>query len=268
VGGLDSEGVGDYFARRDTVARWWTPDEGPLAFHYDAELRVLDDHLGDRPGWQVLDVGTGRGRFGLHLAERGCRVIGVDKNPDMLEAAHQQARLRGVAERFEVRAGDATDLSAFGEARFDAVLCMELFDHLPDLPAALRAMRRALKPGGRLAFTYVPGESLYGALGNVYRALRARWRPGETMISRTYSLPEVRARLAESGLLLERFFGIGVLCVNAQTRLFGTSPLLRALTAVARAEARRWPYHGRPWLARRGAHVVGFARPGDAGGAT
>ncbi len=39
---LDSERVRDYFTRRETVADWWTPDEGPLAFHYDAELRVLD----------------------------------------------------------------------------------------------------------------------------------------------------------------------------------------------------------------------------------
>jgi 2-polyprenyl-6-hydroxyphenyl methylase/3-demethylubiquinone-9 3-methyltransferase len=267
VADLDSERVGDYFATRDTVAHWWTPDEGPLAFHYDAELAVLDDQLGARPDWQVLDVGTGRGRFGVHLAARGCRVTGVDLNPDMIEVARETARRRGVEERFEIRQGDATDLSAFGPQRFDAVLCMELFDHLPDLGAALRAMRGALKADGVLAFTYVPSESLYGALGNAYRAVRARLRPTELMISRTYSLSEVRRALAEAGLRLDGYWGIGVLCVNAQTRLFSGNPLLRLATSVARAESRRWPYHASPGLARRGAHVVGFARHagGDAG---
>jgi SAM-dependent methyltransferase len=257
---LDSERVGGYFATRDTVAHWWTPDEGPLAFHYDAELAVLDDHLGARPDWQVLDVGTGRGRFGAHLAAQGCRVTGVDLNPDMLEVARETARRRGVEARFEIRRGDATDLSALGTGCFDAVLCMELFDHLPDLRAALRAMRGALKPGGVLVFTYVPSGSVYGALGNVYRALRARFQPGELMISRTYSLSEVRRALADAGLRLDRYWGIGVLCINAQTRLFSGNPLARLATALARAEARRWPYYARPGLARRGAHVVGFAR--------
>jgi hypothetical protein len=137
---------------------------------------------------------------------------------------------------------------------------MELFDHLPDLGAALRAMRGVLKPQGTLVFTYVPSESLYGALGNVYRALRARLRPAALMISRTYSLAEVRRSLADAGLALDRYWGIGVLCVNAQTRLFSGNPLLRVATSVARAESRRWPYHASPGLARRGAHVVGFAR--------
>lgn len=264
---LDSERVGAYFARGGTVAEWWTPDEGPLSFHYDAELAVLDDHLPLSGSESVLDVGTGRGRFGAHLAARGCRVIGVDLNPDMIEHARETARRRGVADRFEVRAGNATELGDFEDGRFDVVLCMELFDHLPDLGAALSAMRRVLAPEGRFVFTYVPSESAYGALGNVYRALKARWRPAEVMISRTYTLPRVRAELAAAGLRLEHYFGIGLLCLNAQTRLFTGNPLMRIATAVARAESRRWPYHSAPALARRGAHVVGIARHAEGWGA-
>jgi len=262
VSELESERVRDYFARRETVATWWTPDEGPLAFHYDAELQVLEEQLLARPEFagrelQVLDVGTGRGRFGVHLAERGHRVIGVDLNPDMVELAAENARRRGVGDRYQVRQGSAENLSGHGVECFDLVLCMELFDHLPDLSRVLAEMQRALRPGGRLAFTWVPDESLYGALGNLYR--RVRRDRGEPMISRTWSLRELERRLAGAGLALEQHFGIGVLCASAQTRLFGDNPLVRLATAVARLESRWRPYHA-GWLARHGAHGVGIAR--------
>lgn len=258
---LDREQVADYFARPGTVSEWWTPEAGPLRYHYDAELKVLCDRLPVDPGWRVLDVGTGRGRFGAHFAQLGCDVVGVDLNPDMVEAARETARKLGVEARFEILRVSAEDLSDFDDGCFDVVLCMELFDHLPDLGRALAEMRRVLSPEGRLLFTYVPSESLYGSLGNVYRWLRARTRPDEVMISRTYTLGEVRARLAECGLALERYWGIGLLCVNAQTRLFRRGPVVRALGAIARVEAARWPYHETPWVARHGAHVVGMARP-------
>ncbi len=257
---LDGRALREYFSGEGTVSEWWTPDSGPLAFHYDAEQRILEEQLPIDPSWRVLDVGTGHGRFGVQLAGHGCRVVGVDLSREMLARATERARKRGVEERFEPRLGSATDLSTFGEGAFDAVLCMELFDHLPDLGAALREMRRVLAPGGHLVFTYVPGESLYGLLGNAYRALKRRARPGELLISRTYGLRAVREALEASGLRLERYYGVGVLCANAQTRLLTGNPLARAATAVARVESRFWPYHRAPWLARHGAHVVGFAR--------
>jgi SAM-dependent methyltransferase len=258
VSGFD-ERVREYFARPGTVSTWWTPDEGPLAFHYDAELRVLGDRLPVDASWRVLDLGTGRGRFGAWFAAQGCRVVGVDLNPDMLALAAETARRNGVADRFELRQGGAEDLSAFADGSFECVCLMELFDHLPDLRRVLAEARRVLAPGGWLVFTYVPGESLYGLLGNVYRRVRAP--RGEQIISRTYSLGEVRGQLASAKLRLERHYGIGLLCVSAQTRLFQDNPLVRAATAVARAEAARVPYWATPVLARHGAHVVGIARP-------
>jgi 2-polyprenyl-3-methyl-5-hydroxy-6-metoxy-1,4-benzoquinol methylase len=188
-------------------------------------------------------------------------VIGVDLSLEMIERARARAQAAGLEQRFEARFGRAENLGELGREQFDVVLCMELFDHLPDLRAALRSMRRVIRPDGRFAFTYVPRESLYGMLGNVYRRLRAWFAPGELMISRTWSFAEIERCLRAEGFELERHFGVGALCVSAQTRLFGNSGLQRLATAVARAEARRWPYHSGRFLARRGAHVVGLARP-------
>jgi 2-polyprenyl-6-hydroxyphenyl methylase/3-demethylubiquinone-9 3-methyltransferase len=257
--GLDEE-VADYFARPGTVSEWWTPESGPLAFHYAAEIQAIADEFRIEPAWRVLDVGTGKGRFGAFFAERGCRVTGVDLNPDMVGIARETASRLGVSDHFDVVAGSAEDLSAFGEGEFDVVLCMELFDHLPHLDRALSEMARRLKPDGHFLFTYVPSESLYGGLGNIYRRLLAVFKPGDRMISQTYSLGEVRAQLEQNGLRLERYWGVGVLCANAQTRLLGDNPITRAAMAVARAEASRWPYYRKPWLARHAAHVVGHAR--------
>jgi SAM-dependent methyltransferase len=259
---LEARRVNEYFARRGTVAAWWAPEEGPLAFHYDAELRVIDDHLAIEAAWEVLDVGTGRGRAGLHFAAHGCRVVGIDVNPDMIELARDSVGRTGLADRFEVRAGDAAELGEFGNECFDVVLCMELFDHLPDLDRALGEMGRVLRPGGHLVFSYVPSESLYGALGNAFRAARRRLRRDDLVISRTYSLAQIRAHLTAGGFALECYCGIGLLCLNAQTRRFSGRRMASALNALARIEASWWAYYASPCLARHSAHVVGFATRG------
>jgi len=256
---LDPQHVSRYFERSGTVETWWTPDTGPLAFHYDAELLVLERELGIDPSWRVLDVGTGRGRFGAFFARRGCRVVGVDANQGMLDAAREVARHDGTLDRFELRRGVAEDLSRLDLAPFDVALCMELFDHLPDLRGPLREIHRVLKPGGRFSFTYVPGESLYGMLGNVYRWSRTRKDGSEKLISRTYGFSEIERTLEIAGFRLDAIFGVGLLCVSAQTRLFTSNPVLRLLTAIARMESRVRPYYSAKQLARHGAHVVGIA---------
>jgi 2-polyprenyl-6-hydroxyphenyl methylase/3-demethylubiquinone-9 3-methyltransferase len=257
---LDARQVRNYFARPGTVSQWWHPEDGPLHFHYEAELQVIRDCVAVDPRWRVLDVGTGRGRFGGYFAQAGCRVLGIDLNPEMLAAARETAGRLGIADRFEVRLGSAEDLSGLGAGAFDIALCMELFDHLPDLVRVLAEIRRTLSAEGRLLFTYVPSESLYGAVGNLYRWVRGRTGDAGALLSRTYSFAEITAALAQQGLTLERYWGVGLLCLSAQTRLFQRNPLVRLFTALARAEARRYPYHQGSALARRAAHVVGLAR--------
>ena len=263
AGKLDPKAVPDYFSEAGTVERWWSPDTGPLSFHYDAELAILDEHLQVSAQSRILDVGTGRGRFAIHFARQGCQVVAVDINQEMLDVARRGAEQAGLAGGIDFREANAEDLSSTDSDEFDLVLCMELFDHLPDLGKALASMRGCLDSRGRFVFTYVPNESIYGFLGNIYRWIRRRWKPESTMISRTYSLSEVSRALSENGFELDEYFGIGVLCVNAQTRLFQESLLSRLTLFPARAEAKFWPYHSGGLLGRMGAHVVGIAKPVD-----
>ena len=254
---------------RGTVADWWRPDEGPLAFHYAAELRVLEDALAVDPRWQVLDVGTGPGRFGLWFAAQGCRVVGVDLNPEMRErAAARRRAARGLEPRFEVRRGPRR-----GPPRVRAGALRRGAVHgALRPPAGSRAgaggdARACCAPGGRFLFTYVPRESLYGMLGNVYRAAARAHGAGRAddlahLLASREVARALRARRLRAGAPLRRR---RALRLRADAPLRRQPPRCALATALARAEARRWPYHrGRlPGAPRRprGRHRAAGAGP-------
>ncbi|HET7428071.1 MAG TPA: methyltransferase domain-containing protein [Gaiellales bacterium] len=107
-----------------------------------------------RPGEHVLDVGCGRGAVTFPAAEAvgvGGFVEAIDIAPGMVERLRVDAEQRGVG-NVAIRVGDA-EAPGVEEGSFDAVLASLVLFFLPDLDAALRAYRSALRSGGRLAFT-------------------------------------------------------------------------------------------------------------------
>lgn len=109
--------------------------------------RVLFDAYVPR-GARVLDLGVGAGRTAPRLAASASRYVGIDISPPMIAACRSQFPW------LDFRVGDAADLSAFGDASFDAVVfSYNGLDHL-DPPGArvncLRECRRVLAPGGHL----------------------------------------------------------------------------------------------------------------------
>lgn len=106
----------------------------------DVRLRALQDAIGPVDGLRVLDLGCGKGRFARRLSERGATVVGLDVSAAMLAGAAGLRRVRGSARR----------LPLVGAA-FDAVVAVEVFEHLPELDHVLAEARRVLRPGGVLA---------------------------------------------------------------------------------------------------------------------
>lgn len=105
--------------------------------------------VGDR----VLDVGTGTGVVAREAARRvgtSGTVVGLDVNEQMLDAARSASE--DVSPSIEWRSGAAADLP-FPDARYDAVLCQQALQFVPDPTAALGEMRRVLVLGGRLAIS-------------------------------------------------------------------------------------------------------------------
>ena len=102
-----------------------------------------------KPGDRIVDVGCGPGFYVAELAaEVGSSgsVVGVDASPDMLGLA--RSRCAGLA-NVELRQGDATEPPVEPEA-FDAALCVQVLEYVPDTTAALAVMWRSLVPGGRV----------------------------------------------------------------------------------------------------------------------
>lgn len=139
---------------------------------------------------RVLDVGCGDGRHALAAAGDGARVVGLDY--DRAELAKARRRCRSSLVTFI--AADAACLP-FRTASFDAVICTETLEHLPDDVAALDDLSRVLGPTG-LLLGAVPShftEMLYWRLSSGYRNA-----PGGHL--RVYRPRQLARRLADAGL--------------------------------------------------------------------
>jgi arsenite methyltransferase len=105
--------------------------------------------LAARPGERVLDVGCGPGFYVAELLEtvgRDGSVVGIDLSRDMLTVA--AARTEG-HENVELLEGSATEVPLADES-VDRAVCVQVLEYVPDVPAALREMRRVLSDRGRL----------------------------------------------------------------------------------------------------------------------
>ncbi|SRR5258705_3864328 len=110
--------------------------------------RHVREALSAAPGERILDVGCGPGFYARELldevGETGS-IVAVDASPDMLALA----RRRGAGhDNVTFREGNAAALPV-DDGDFDAALCVQVMEYVPDPVGALAEMHRALRPGGR-----------------------------------------------------------------------------------------------------------------------
>jgi SAM-dependent methyltransferase len=126
---------------RRLEAVYQTPD---LIAQRARTLELLAPQAGER----ILDVGVGPGLLAYDLARLtgpDGEVVGLDVSADMLELA--RARLKDFAQA-RLILGDAA-LAELEPGRFDAAVSTQVYEYVADVPAALTALHRALRPGGR-----------------------------------------------------------------------------------------------------------------------
>jgi ubiquinone/menaquinone biosynthesis C-methylase UbiE len=114
------------------------------------DLAWVSDWLAQQnyAGAEALDVGCGAGHLGFLLGTRTARLTLADPSPSMLATAQAEAVRRGMT-RVLGEVAKAEQLP-FADHRFDLVASRFSAHHWRDVPAALKQMRRVVKPGGRL----------------------------------------------------------------------------------------------------------------------
>ena len=131
-------------------------DIGQQGWRTAAEQSEIADLIRNGPQARVLDVACGSGGPGLALVQRtGCRLIGLDVEPDGIAYASAQASARGLSSRATFTVCDCSAPLPFEDAAFDAVLCIDAISHLNDRARTVSEWARVLARGGRMIFTDV-----------------------------------------------------------------------------------------------------------------
>lgn len=113
------------------------------------------------PGMKILDVGCGTGNFSIKLAQRGCKVVGIDISDEMLEIARSKARQMNLDIEFYNM--DVYKLG-FEANSFDAAFSMAAFEFIDKPIVALDEMLRVVKDKGQVLIGTISGDSKWGEL--------------------------------------------------------------------------------------------------------
>ena len=210
------------------AARWWDP-EGPMKpLHRMNPLRTgwiaerLARHHGRDPaasdalsGLALLDVGCGAGLASEAFARLGADVTGLDAAPDALAAARAHAEAAGLAIAY--RQGLPEELSA--REAFDAVIALEVIEHVADHAAFLAALARALKPGGLMFLSTLNRTARSFLMAKLGAEYLLRLLPVGTHEWRMFVTPgELGAGLRRAGLAVADITGMAMDPLTGQWR--------------------------------------------------
>lgn len=162
------------------AARLWRAYTTPFPFALRRWISVetpglsserLRSLLEPQPGERMLEIGPGIGLYSLPAAQwlgpTGTLEV-VDLQQEMLDETLRRAREDGIA-NLKPRRADAQQLP-FADHVFDGAFVVTALGEIPDQEAALRELRRVLKPTGRL----VVGELVIDLHGIRLSVLQAR----------------------------------------------------------------------------------------------
>ena len=193
----------------DLGDRWFEGDDHAIAL-LRAESRVkvayvqeVFENEGLGPEGRVLDVACGAGLVAIPLAEAGYRVKGIDLADGAIRSAQQRAP--------ENAAFAVADAYATGEPdeRYDAVLLLDMLEHVERPGDVLEEAARVLRPGGIVVFHTFNRTPLAWLLAIHGIRVVARDTPADLHVYRLFIKPgELRRMMAEVELGVRDMQGV------------------------------------------------------------
>jgi 2-polyprenyl-6-hydroxyphenyl methylase / 3-demethylubiquinone-9 3-methyltransferase len=206
--GLDAEEVSKF---NRMAADWWNPNGvmkplhklNPLRVEFirDKAAEVFSRDIRALPAFDGLthcDIGCGAGLLTEPMARLGFAVTGLDPAPDNIAMAKAHAAGAGLS--IDYRQERVEALAAAGE-KFDLVTAMEVVEHVPDVPAFLKAAAALVKPGGLFVGSTINRTKRAYLLAIIGAEYVLRWLPKGTHDWNRFVTPaEFADALAAGGL--------------------------------------------------------------------
>ncbi len=140
---------------------------------------------------RVLEVGSGYGQYTVEIARHVQSLRAIDCDAECL------ARLRGLPGHVDSMVADLSDpdfAQRVGTSSYDAIVCLNVLEHIEGDAQALRALHHALAPGGCLLLIVPAHQALYGPMDAMAGHVRryGRLDLGSRLEAAGYAVRELR----------------------------------------------------------------------------
>ena len=209
----------------DAADAWWSDElrwVRTLKRMVDGRLEWFDRFV-DWHGLRVLDLGCAGGFMAEALAKRGARVTGIDPAEKAIAAAREHADAEGLDIRYDVGAGESLP---YDDDAFDAIVCVDVLEHVSDLDRVCAEMARTTVRGGTLCFDTIARNPVATFVAITIAENLLRVLPKGTHDPSMFIRPEaLRGKLEREGFRVGRMTGLGPHGVNLRGDLrFGRVP--------------------------------------------
>ncbi|MEN1726881.1 MAG: bifunctional 2-polyprenyl-6-hydroxyphenol methylase/3-demethylubiquinol 3-O-methyltransferase UbiG [Pseudomonadota bacterium] len=210
----------------DKVAdQWWSDDVRwirTLKNLVPGRLRWMDRQI-DWKGKKVLDLGCAGGFMSEALEARSAIVTGIDPAEEAIAAARAHANQTGRDITYDIGVGEALP---YADGSFDAVVCVDVLEHVADLQQTIREISRVLTPNGLFLFDTINRNPIARLATITVAEDILRLLPRGTHDPDLYIKPaELREFMNRAGLEPRPFTGLGPRGINKRFDItFGPLP--------------------------------------------
>ena len=215
----------------DNYAHEWWNKRGPYKFIHlltPIRLKYISDKL-KLKGSKILDLGCGGGLLSEAMTNCGADVIGIDASLKTIEIAKKHAKEQNLKIKYI-----NTDIESFDHKdKFDAVICFELIEHVPDPNELIKHMSRFIKPNGKLFLSTINRNLFSFMFAKVFAEYLLNIIPRGTHTYEKFLKPsEIRQMLENNDLSISDIQGLKFNPISNTFKLSSFSKINYFITAL------------------------------------